>query len=226
MSKVLGIIGGMGPLASADFLRKIVLNTPGKRDQDHIHIIVDVYSQIPDRTEAILGSGESPIPYLIESARKLEICGVDCVVFACNTAYAFLREVQDSVKVEILDLPTLSLSYLKDRGIHHAVLLGTDGLVASGVYQSAARKVGFDLIIPDDETQVKIMEIIYTIKRGNLYEAERLWKSVHSGLSETGLFACTELPLVAKCSTSRIIDLNDIWAKIVVNFCLKTHKRT
>ncbi|RKX36073.1 MAG: aspartate/glutamate racemase family protein, partial [Thermotogae bacterium] len=120
----------------------------------------------------------------------------------------------------------LSLSYLKDRGIHHAVLLGTDGLAASGVYQSAARKVGFDLTVPDDETQAKIMEIIYTIKRGNLYEAEGLWKSVHSGLSETGLLACTELPLVAKCSTSHIIDLNDIWAKIVVNFCLKTHKRT
>lgn len=226
VSKVLGIIGGMGPLASADFLHKIVLNTPGKRDQDHIHVIVDVYPQIPDRTEAILGSGESPVPYLIESARRLEICGVDYVAFACNTAYAFLREVQDSVKVEILDLPVLSLSYLKNEGVSCAILLGTDGLVASRVYQSAAQKVGFTLIVPGSETQIKIMEIIYTVKRGNLNEAERLWRNVHSCLSGTGLLACTELPLVAKCSTSRIIDLNDIWAKIVVNFCLEARKQT
>ncbi|MBQ7006202.1 MAG: aspartate/glutamate racemase family protein, partial [Oscillospiraceae bacterium] len=85
MKKALGILGGMGPLATADLFTKIVTMTNAESDREHIRIYIDNNSQITDRTAAILHGGENPLPYMTESAQKLEAVGADCIIMPCNT---------------------------------------------------------------------------------------------------------------------------------------------
>ncbi|HDH63258.1 MAG TPA: amino acid racemase, partial [Firmicutes bacterium] len=92
--KTVGIIGGMGPEATLDLFYKIIKNTPAKKDQEHIHLIIDNYPQIPDRTQFILGKGENPLPYLLRSANLLENAGVDAICMPCNTAHFFVDDIR------------------------------------------------------------------------------------------------------------------------------------
>ena len=94
MEKSIGILGGMGPLATADLLRKIVLVTRAEKDGDHVRVYIDDNPRIPDRTAAILSGGESPLPQMTDSLEKLEKCGASCIIMPCNTAHYFLPELQ------------------------------------------------------------------------------------------------------------------------------------
>ena len=102
--KSIGILGGMGPLATADLFRKIVTLTDAARDNDHIRIYIDDNATIPDRTAAILEGGPSPLPAMTDSLRKLESCGADCLVMPCNTAHYFLPQLQSLTKVPFLSM--------------------------------------------------------------------------------------------------------------------------
>ena len=63
MNKILGVLGGMGPLATVDFLQKLIEETPARRDQDHVPVVAYSVPQMPDRPPAIIGTGESPLPH-------------------------------------------------------------------------------------------------------------------------------------------------------------------
>ena len=104
MDKIIGIIGGMGPEATIDLVQKIVDHTPAKKDQDHIHIIVDNNPKIPDRTSAIFNGGEDPTTYLINSANLLTRAGVDFIIIACNTAHYFLPKIKEEMDMPFLDM--------------------------------------------------------------------------------------------------------------------------
>ena len=95
-AKTLGIIGGMGPAATLDLFHKILKATPAKRDQDHIHIIIDNFPQIPDRTAFLLGKGENPLPYILKSVRTLEEANVDVLCMPRNTAHYFVEDIRGS----------------------------------------------------------------------------------------------------------------------------------
>ncbi|GAH53208.1 unnamed protein product, partial [marine sediment metagenome] len=102
--KIIGILGGMGPEATVDLFHKIIKFTPAKKDQDHFRIIIDNNPKIPDRTAAILGKGEDPLPALQETARNLEKAGVDFIIIPCNTAHYFLPQIQKSVNIPVLNM--------------------------------------------------------------------------------------------------------------------------
>ena len=104
MKKSIGILGGMGPLATADLFRKIVLLTDAARDNDHIRIYIDDNASIPDRTAAILSGGADPLPAMTDSLRKLEACGADCIIMPCNTAHYFLPRLQALTAVPFLSM--------------------------------------------------------------------------------------------------------------------------
>ncbi len=104
MKKSIGILGGMGPLATADLFQKIISLTAAASDNEHIRVYIDSNSSIPDRTEAILSGGPDPLPAMRDSLRKLEACGADCVVMPCNTAHYFLPRLQG-----LTDIPFLSM---------------------------------------------------------------------------------------------------------------------
>ena len=90
MGKTIGILGGMGPLATADLFRKITLLTDAACDNEHIRVYIDSNARIPDRTAAILSGGPDPVPEMASALRSLERCGADCVIMPCNTAHYFL----------------------------------------------------------------------------------------------------------------------------------------
>ena len=92
--KTIGILGGMGPLATADLFQKITLLTEAETDRDHIRVYIDSNANIPDRTAAILNSGPDPVPEMASALRNLEACGADCVIMPCNTAHYFLPRLQ------------------------------------------------------------------------------------------------------------------------------------
>ena len=88
--KTIGILGGMGPLATADLFEKITLLTKAETDRDHIRVYIDSNTNIPDRTAAILNGGADPVPEMADALKHLEQCGADCVIMPCNTAHYFL----------------------------------------------------------------------------------------------------------------------------------------
>lgn len=230
MQKVVGIIGGMGPLATVDLMNKIIFYTPAKKDQDHIHIIADNYSQIPDRTTAILGKGIDPTPYIIQSAQRLQKAGADFLVIACNTAHFFFESVEKSVSIPILHMPLETANYLQENGFRKIGLLATDGTINTKLYQHSCHNYSIEVIEPDKEMQKKVMKGIYAIKGGNLETGLLFLSTVANELKKTGAEAiiagCTEVPLVLKSSQDIcVIDPTEILAKMVVKTANGTDKK-
>ena len=203
MKKTIGIIGGMGPAATVDLFGKIVDNTAAASDQEHIHILVDCNTAVPDRTAAILSGGADPLPELTASARRLQEAGADFLVMACNTAHYFCDRVAAAVDIPILSMIETAADYIAAQGGSSAVILATDGTIRSDVYGRCLRARGIDPVCPPAELQSEIMRIIYEgVKAGRPdwdadffnRELEKL-ETEHNALSLT---ACTELPLAVR----------------------------
>ena len=203
--KVVGILGGMGPEATADLFLRIIKATPAKKDQDHLRIIVDDNPRIPDRTEAILGVGPNPLPEMIRTAQNLERAGADFIVMPCNTAHYFLEELQKNVGIPILNMIELTAEEIKRRlpNARRVGLLATTGAVKTGIYERALAKVGVEVLVPEGELQDRVMEAIYgNIKAGNLEGGREIILEMAKHLVERGAEAiicgCTEVSLVLK----------------------------
>jgi len=217
---IVGIIGGMGPLSTVEFLKRIVEKTPAEKDQDHIRIIVDFNSKVPDRTAHILGKGESPLPYLLDSVDRLTKAGVDVIFISCNTAHYYIEDMRRRSSVPIVDLVEEGLKILKKRGINKILLLATEGTIRSGIYRTRGEKVGIEIVDPDDHMLNTTMRVIYSVKSGKIDDAKKHWKELSKSLKEKQeiLLGCTELPVVA----DRGIDVLDLWADIVLKVARET----
>ena len=203
MFKTIGIIGGMGPAATADLMKKITDMTDADCDQDHIHLLIDSNTCIPDRTAAILYGGKDPVPEMLASAKRLESIGADYLIMPCNTAHWFLPVLEKEVSVPFLSMPGETARLLREQDVEIAAVMATDGTVQSGLYEEALRAEGISAIYPDDLQQQTIMSLIYEyIKRGIL-EPDRLPRGeivdICNDLRARGaqaiLLACTELPV-------------------------------
>ena len=197
--KIIGVIGGMGPLATVDLYRKIVEHTDADCDQAHVRTIIDSNTNIPDRTAALLSGGESPVKELQSSARLLEQAGAQVLVMPCNTAHCFYDAVQACVGVPILNMIELTVQALKRQSISRAGLLATDGTVQSGIYQKHFEARGIELLLPDPEDQAAIMDMIYRgVKAGCTdYDTSRVRSALDRLLAcgaQTLILGCTELP--------------------------------
>ncbi|MEH7225690.1 amino acid racemase [Bacillus sp. JJ1566] len=226
MRKTLGIMGGMGPLATVDLMTKIIQLTPAQSDQDHIHMIVDNYPQIPDRTDAILGKGSTPLPFMIESANRLEVAGADMIAIACNTAHYYLNDIQAKVKIPMLNMPNETVRYIENAGLKKIALLATDGTLSTNLYQQSLREQGIAVVEPDKMTQDSIMEGIYAVKSGNLNKGKKLLLQATQTVVDQGaeaiIAACTEIPLVlSELDGIRVIDPTNIFAKKIVDMILE-----
>ena len=159
--KIIGIIGGMGPLATVDLFEKITLHTKAQQDQDHLRVLIDSNTNIPDRTAALLHGGEDPVPQLIASATSLEKMGAQVLVIPCNTAHNFYDAVAGAVEVPVLHMIRLTAQALQRQGITTAGLLATDGTVQTGIYQRTFAGTGIKILTPDPEGQKAIMDMTY-----------------------------------------------------------------
>lgn len=165
--KIIGILGGMGPLATADLFKKIIELTDAKKDQDHARVLIDSNTDIPDRTAAILSGGEDPVPQLTASAKLLEKAGADLLIMPCNTAHYFYPQVSAAVKIPVISIIEETAKRVKKEGYGAALILATDGTIRSRVYERVFDRFGIRSVYADPETQKGIMEIIYKgIKAG------------------------------------------------------------
>ena len=198
--KVIGILGGMGPLATADLFQKITLHTAASCDQDHPRVCIDSNTNISDRTAALLHGGADPVPEMVKSAQRLESIGADLLIMPCNTAHNFYDAVASSVSIPVLHMIAITRDALKSRGVKCAGLLATDGTVQTGIYQRTFEGSGVELLTPDNtEDQSAVMDIIYNgVKAGDLTHDATAFRSACEHLLARGaevlILGCTELP--------------------------------
>ena len=197
--KTIGVIGGMGPLATADLFQKIVLHTEASTDQEHPRVCVDSNTAIADRTEALLHGGADPVPEMVRSAKRLESIGADFLVMPCNTAHGFYDQVAAAVDIPVLHMISLTRDALKRRGVRTAGLLATDGTIETGIYQHVFDGSGIALLTPDAADQAAVMDIVYNgVKAGDLAHDASLFRRACENLLERGaetlILGCTELP--------------------------------
>ncbi|MDY6822070.1 MAG: amino acid racemase [Deferribacterota bacterium] len=222
--KTIGIIGGMGPYATLDFFKKILDESKVEKDQDHLHLIIDNYPQVPDRTKYILSNGQNPYPYILESANRLTNNECDLLCMPCNTAHYFIKKLlKDLTKsIEFIDMIESVKEYIYKnyKNIDKILVLGTDGLVKSHIYNEYFGK--FPLEYPNFEEQKQIMEIILTVKKGDIKKAANSFIGLINKLSNYKntilIAACTELSILLPFIDNKdnIIDSNLILAKKVV----------
>lgn len=201
--KTLGIIGGVGPLATMFLGEMIVRRTKAAKDQEHVHTIIDNDTTIPDRTAYILDqTKENPIPYLTRDIEKLVSVGAEIICIPCNTAHSFYEEMQHSSPVPVLHMIRETAKQAAGLRARSVGILATDGTLSSGVYQKALLEVGIEPIIPDEETQCLVMSIIYDyVKAGKDVSIEQ-WSKIEEAMKGKGcdkiILGCTELSIVNK----------------------------
>ena len=224
--KTIGIIGGMGPLATYDLAEKILDNTVADCDQDNIPVLIDCNTRIPDRTDAILHGGTDPRPEMKKSAKRLESAGADGLIMACNTAHYFYDSVCEDISVPVLHMPRETARHLMDMGVKKAGVLATDGTCESGVYGRALEEAGITPLYPSEEKQSIIMSLIYDhVKAGIMDFSDLDIDSVISEMQAKGaevlILGCTELPMAFDIIRQKVIpavDPTEVLARAAVRF--------
>ena len=229
--KVIGILGGMGPEATADLFYRIIKATPARKDQDHLRIIIDNNPKIPDRTAAIINKGLSPLPEMVKTAKNLERAGADFIIMPCVTAHHYYEELRKSVKISVLNMIELTTQKIEKNfpGVKKAGLIATVGTIKSKIYDQALGRIGVRVIIPPESMEQDVMKAIYNhIKAGSLIEGKHIIVNVANQLIEMGAEAiicgCTEVSLVLKNGdlSVPVIDPLQILAETAVATALGT----
>jgi len=201
--KTIGILGGIGPSATLHLFKLIIEETPAKKDQEHLKIVIYNNPKVPDRTAFILGKGESPLPYLIEGAEFLNRAGSDIIVMPCNTAHYFYEEISKIAKGKFLHLLNETAEEIRRKNIKEIGILATTGTLKTGLWQKAIGE-GVRIIYPDEETQENlVMEAIYGergVKAGFKKKPKELLVKAGNILIKKGAKAivagCTEVSIV------------------------------
>jgi aspartate racemase len=201
-ARMLGVLGGMGPLAGATFMQRLTLLTPATRDQDHIPAILWSDPRVPDRTAARLGGGKDPMPWLLRGLRGLEAAGCGAVAIPCNTVHGWFEAMQAATRLPILHIVEAAADELRRLGVHEGRigLLATKGTLAMRLYQDRLEGRGYEVIAPDaDEMDRIVMPAIDEVKANRVAEAYAPLAAAASRLVARGaravVLGCTEVPL-------------------------------
>ncbi len=201
--KTAGVLGGMGPEATVDFMARVIAHTDADCDQDHVRMLVDHNPHVPNRQDAILHGGEDPGPLLAAMAAGLEAGGADFLVIPCNTAYVYQDAILAATHIPLISIIGVSIAAAQERapGAERIGLLATDGCLQSGIYQAGLEEVGLEMELPSESELGELMELIKTIKGGKHTEkTARGMAALAEALASRGAGAiiagCTEIPLV------------------------------
>ena len=227
--KRLGIIGGMGPMATIDLYKKITDLTDAKKDQDHIHIIIDSYPQIEDRTAHIINGEKSPLPRLLETAKRLAAAGADALLMPCNTAHYFADDIVKEINVPLIHMIKCAAEAIKNNypKTKKIALFATTGTRRAGVYDKIFSVYGFETVQFPQALENDIMACIYDgVKAGKIAEYVPLFQKCVDEASLMGVdvmaAGCTEIPLLLphiKTNTP-FVDATTELAKAAVKFAL------
>jgi aspartate racemase len=203
--KTIGILGGMGPEATLDCFAKIIKNTPARTDQEHLHVVIDSNPKVPDRTAAITGKGESPVPILVAGCRALQQAGADFIIIPCVSAHFFLEEVRQQITLPILSIfDVVAETIIRDHAeIKTVGMMGTTGTITGGLFQKRLAADNIKTIVPAETRQAKVMAAIYDIKNSQPARTRAQITSDLMAIAEDliskgarGIIAgCTEIPL-------------------------------
>lgn len=226
---VVGVMGGLGPLATATFLRFLAALTPAERDQDHLDLVVLSHATTPDRTARILDAARpDPTPVMAADARRLQQLGVAFVVMPCNTGHWFLHEVEGGLEVPVLSIvdatvqAAIARAGAAGRGSARVRVgvLATDGTRAAGVYDRALEAAGAQAVLPDEADQAAVMRVIYEqVKAGRPVDLPAFLGVVDrlAQRCEVVVLGCTELSVVydehALAGDRRLVDSLDSLAR-------------
>jgi len=200
-TRVVGVLGGMGPEASVDFMRQVIALTEVSCDQDHVHMLVDHNPQVPSRQLALLEGGPSPEPELAAMAERLEAAGADFLVMPCNTAFAFRAAIEAVVGIPLLSIVKLTAAEAQRQGAQAVGILATRGCLNAGVYQAEFEGSDTALVLPSENELDIFMDLIERIKLGDTGDEVRAsMKSLALAQIQRGaraiIVGCTEVPLV------------------------------
>lgn len=233
----LGVLGGMGPLATADFMRKVIELTPAQTESEHIPLVLISAPDIPDRVAPIMtGQGASPLPALLARRRILEQSGARAFAMPCNTAHHWEKELVEGSSIPFISivdaaLAALAKSILKGAGVG---VIGTAATLKSGFYQKRLEDAGYKPMLPDAVIQSDaILPGIALVKKNRLADAEPLFRRALDALlgrgAETVLLACTEVDMAVSRDDPvlrrRCIDTNEALAAACVEWALSRRRQ-
>ena len=197
--KTLGVLGGMGPAATADFLKILAKKAPASTDQEHPRTIIYNYTKIPDRTTYLLGKGPDPRPLLREGLETLIGWGVDYLCVTCNTAHYFIDEIRSELSVPVIHIIDETIRKARTLSPSGAWLTATLGTMKTGLYQRHAADSGYNFDVAPYDVQVEIHDVTDLVKAGRIAEAASKFKPIVEALwkekDQPVVCACTELPI-------------------------------
>lgn len=230
--KILGIIGGLGPMATAYFLQLITQMTDADTDQEHIEVLIHSKPSIPDRTGFILGqSARNPLPEMSAVGKSLATQGAEIIAIPCITAHYFQHELENEIGIPIINALTETALYLQEKNIYKVGIMATDGTIQSKIFQNTLQAYGLEAYIPSQQNQQKVMHLIYNnIKSGQPIELPLFYEiseDLFSQGAEVILLGCTELSLVKSCTKlpAGYLDVTEVLARKAVLSCGKLYNK-
>lgn len=229
--KTLGIIGGLGPMATACFLQQIIEMTDAKTDQEHLDVIVFNRPNVPDRTAYLLDHTKpSPAVSMTETAKTLESLGACCLAAPCVTSHAVFPEIRRHVGIPLIHMVEETAKCLKQAGKKKAGIMATTGTVQSALFQKALGEQGLNFCIPDEGHQRLVMKLIYDdIKAGNpadMGDFETAARHLREQGCDSVILGCTELSVIKRNEDigPGFLDAMEVLAKVCIETCGKPVK--
>lgn len=228
--RVLGVLGGMGPLASAQFMLRLTLLTPASRDQDHIPAVLWSDPRVPDRTSGHRAGGDDPLPWLLRGIAGLKRAGCGAIAIPCNTAHGWYDAMRDAAGMPILHIVDAAATELHRCGIGPATIgvMGTQATLDMRLYQDRLQSQGWDCIIPTNAEMAQLVTpAIAQVKANRVAEAYAPLAEVVNRLAARGATAvvlgCTEIPLGIQAGPQEtlhvpVIDTIDALARAAIGW--------
>lgn len=223
MNNRVGVIGGMGPMATAKFMELVINNTKAEKDQDNVDMLICQYSSTPDRTSYILGdSSEDPAPSMINAAKLLERENCAFLVMPCNTATFFYNKIADEISIPLINIAEETVKCCLSKGAKKIGLMATDGTIKAKVYNEYVPS-DVELFIPDSNMQKRIMDIIYKeVKQNKIPDKDNFLQVVDYFINngcDAIVMGCTELSVAIEqldINDDKIIDSLTVLAKLTI----------
>lgn len=205
MKQAVGVIGGVGPMATVYYMQRVIEMTKAGCDQEHINMLVFNDCDIPDRTAFITEkSPDNPLPVMVEDAKRLEAAGCEFVVIPCNTAHYFYDEFEQAVEIPVVNIVEETIRYAKARvqDLSCVGIMATTGTIVTGTYQKYAERAGLSFAVPDEDEQDLLMQIIYDgVKAGKPVpraDFDRVANHLRAKGAQCLILGCTELSVLKR----------------------------
>ena len=230
--KILGVIGGLGPIATAHFMELVINMTDVDTDQQHLPMIVYNMPFIPDRTAYILdNTRENPLPKMLQIGKALQSQGAACIAVPCVTAHYFMDALESGVDVPLINGVRETVAHLKENGIQTVGIMATDGTIRSGIFHKELEKQGLTPVAPHEDAQADVMHLIFNnVKAGKPVEMNRFLASAEDLRAQGAqaiILGCTELSLIKRDQNigPGFVDAMEVLARQSVLACDKPLKK-